>query len=594
MHRSLSAPDLLNRNASFPRSLRPAPGVPVPPAGAPSPATPADPADPAVSAAPVPDWAARNDTAVHAPDADFAAGSSAAIPPMARTSGPLPPHQRKVFHQLEDAVLEGDYEKLQRQISTLSAEDLSAVIGGGEDRQPLLHTLLDAWPGAAHRTVRNAMLDLLLLWGPEATLARNGKGQIGLHLAARQADLEVLRKLLPHSPAVNALDRQQRSPLHLLAQYAADLPAFRDCVNLLKNHGADWTLVARNGHDAAGVCGAPEAANTIMGAVSYGKTQLERLRSHPDIDLKHIAIMDGAQVPRTRRSHIDGQRERLGRPSLYARHPAEVADQAAYHSEIVTRVAAGLNLHQQKRFTQLAEAIHKDDPDALRTLLQAMPAPEVSQILTFHNVDTPPLIHALLRGGQRPHAAQMLELLVQACPQAAGVTGELGQTALQVAAEEGHVWAYGPLLQQLRPEDVNRRDMLQRHPIFAHAQNAGLMDATTFERGARLLRQYGADIWLEVDRQVAAGACADRPAASNAILGLPAGTCLCLVEMQQNSSTLTPRDYSQQQMQGTRITRWDEIDLQLMLQAREPLYFAYPPNTEAREAFTRKYLAARI
>ena len=507
--------------------------------------------------------------------------------PAARATALLTSRQARQFTDLCAAIRKGDYPLLQQRLLSLEQADLEVVCSAAPDGRPLLHILLSQSGDPACRD----MLTLLLDTCPGAASAQDSEGRIALHIAARKADPDLLLPLLPLTAGrVDSLDHQGRSPLHHLAFQGPRDPAnFQKCAEMLQAAGADWTLAAHDGYDAAGRCDT-RCANILMGRPSYARNQLDILRERPEIGPEQIKAMDDEKMPTIRLDGIDDQREALGKSRLYVHHHERLRDRIAFQHELTEHVGAHITPRRRVLFDRLSDAIVADRIDDFTRLMASLPPAAVRSILTHRDDQRPPLLHALLKGKPGAHSADMLRILLQACPEAVKVVGDWGQAALHVAADTGAVWALGMLLAHTDPADINRRDRLDRYPLYMLAWNARHIDPADFQRGVRQLQDHGADWTLRVGSQDAAGVCARVPQACNLVLGLSPSSPQCLVEMQQMHPAPTAASLRAAQLAGMKITRKDLIDASRAARGLAPLYLRDHGNTEDRREFARKWL----
>jgi hypothetical protein len=107
------------------------------------------------------------------------------------------------------------------------------------------------------RNKKGQMVNFLLSRGADVQI-RNKKGQTALHEAAKSGNADVVRALIDAGASVNALDADDRSPLHLATKGKLrrnrrehDAHArFADTIKLLLQRGAESTLVDRDGKEA--------------------------------------------------------------------------------------------------------------------------------------------------------------------------------------------------------------------------------------------------------------------------------------------------------------------------------------------------------
>ena len=127
--------------------------------------------------------------------------------------------------------------------------DLAALATAGADalkqtdsdgRTPLMHAVLSSSADAA-------VVRILLDRGADANAREPGRQWTVLHFAVQNSQAALVPLLVSSGAEVNAVDREGRTPLWVLADGATDTPAALGTIEALLKAGADATCAYHHG-----------------------------------------------------------------------------------------------------------------------------------------------------------------------------------------------------------------------------------------------------------------------------------------------------------------------------------------------------------
>ncbi|WPB56244.1 hypothetical protein [Xylophilus sp. GOD-11R] len=221
-------------------------------------------------------------------------------------------------------------------LQSMTQTDAEAVLtAGGLNQTPMVWHLMNSLDRNASRMLQQALETC-----PAAVTAHTFDGQVALHVAASHADAEALALILQRTRQVDVRDGEGGYPLYELARRARYLDGDEviECVKLLTEAGADWTLTTGGQRDAAGACAHDKyLCNLVMGLPSYTTCLLEVLQANPKLKPADVLRLKDADLPPTRMNLIDLERTKRGLWPIYQADRDNVEDQRRCRALVARR-----------------------------------------------------------------------------------------------------------------------------------------------------------------------------------------------------------------------------------------------------------------